>query len=76
MNPPGIILVFALLVLLVVVGIVLTAFGAVKLRQQMRGGFGTRAAIVTVSWQSILVAAGLTFAAYGMIGGFRLIWSV
>ena len=39
MNPPGIILVFALLVLLVVVGIVLTAFGAVKLRQQMRGGF-------------------------------------
>ena len=74
MNPTGIILVFAFLVLLVFLGVALTAFGTLKLRQQVRGGFGTRAAIVTVSWQSILVAAGLAFAAYGVIGGYRLIW--
>ena len=74
MSPTGIILVFAFLALLAVLGVVLTAFGTVKLRQQIRGGFGTRAAIVTVSWQSVLVAAGLAFAAYGVIGGYRLIW--
>jgi hypothetical protein len=76
MNPTGIVLVFAFLVLLVVLGVGLTAFGTVKLRQQVRNGFGTRAAIVTLSWRSILVAAGLAFAAYGIIGGYRLIWGV
>ena len=74
MNPTGIILVFAFLVLLVGLGIILTAFGTVKLRQQVRNGFGTRAATVTLSWQSILVAAGLAFTAYGIIGGYRIIW--
>ena len=74
MNPMGVVLVFALLGLVSVLGVALTAFGAVKLRQQVRGGFGTRAAIMTASWQSILVAAGLAFAASGVIGGYRLIW--
>ena len=74
MNPTGIILVFAFLFLLVVLGIALTALGTVKLRQHIRGGFGTRAAVMTVSGHSFLVGAGLAFAAYGMIGGFRLIW--
>lgn len=74
MNPTGILLAFAFLVLLVLLGIAITAFGALKLRQHVRGGFGTRAAVVALSWQSMLVAAGILFAAYGIFGGYRLIW--
>ena len=74
MNPTGIILVFAFLVLLIVLGIVLTGVGAVRLRHHVRNGLGTRAAIVTLSWQSVMLAAGLLFATYGVIGGYRLIW--
>ena len=74
MNPAGIILVFVFLALLVVLGIALAALGTLKLRQHVRSGFDTRAAIMTLSRQGILVAAGLAFTAYGVIGGYRLIW--
>ena len=73
MDPTGIILVFACLALIGVQGIVLTAFGTAKLRLSVRSGPGTRAAIVTVSWQSILVVAGLAFLVYGVIGSSGLI---
>ena len=75
MNPTGIVLVFAFLVLLVVLGVGLTAFGTVKLRQQIRNDFRKRAA--AIKWRGgILVTAGLTSAACGIAGGYRLIWGV
>ncbi len=74
MNPIGIILVFAFLALLVILGIALAGVGTIKLRQLVRGGLEGRAAIVTLSWQSALIAAGLLFTAYGVFGGYRLIW--
>ena len=73
MNPAGVILVFALLALLVALGIVLTALGAVKLRQPARSGFSKRAAVMR-SRGGILVAAGLTSAACGIAGGCRILW--
>ena len=73
MNPAGIILVFAFLVLLVVLGIVLTAFGAMRLLQPVRSDFSRRAAIMK-SRGGILVTAGVTSAACGIAGGCRLLW--
>ena len=73
MNPTGIILVFAFLVLLVVLGIILTVSGTLKLRQQVRNDFRKRAAVI--KWRGgILVTAGLTSAACGIAGGYRIIW--
>ena len=74
MNPIGIILVFAFLALLVILGVALAGVGAFKLRQLVRDGFAGSATIVTLSWQSALIAAGLLFTAYGVFGGYRLIW--
>jgi hypothetical protein len=60
-------------VLLVILGIILTAFGTVKLRQQVRNDFRKRAA--AIKWRGgILVTAGLTSAVCGIAGGYRLIW--
>ena len=74
MNPIGIILMFGFLVLLTVLGIVLTGVGTIRLRHQARNSPSIRAAIVAFSWQSVLVALGLLCLAYGIIGGYRLIW--
>ncbi len=74
MNPIGIILVFAFLALLVILGIALAGVGAFKLRRLVRGGFEGSATVVTLSWQSGLFAAGLLFTSYGVIAGYRLIW--
>ena len=73
MNPIGIALVFAFLILLVVLGIVLMAFGTAKLRRKVRADFSKRAAVIR--WRgSTLVAAGLTSAYCGIAGCCRLIW--
>lgn len=74
MNPIGIILVFAFLALLVILGIALAGVGAFKLRQLVRGGFTGSATIVTLSWQSALIFAGLLFTSYGIFAGYRLVW--
>ncbi len=74
MNPIGIILVFVFLALLVILGIDLAWVGAFKLRQLVSGGFAGSVTIVTLSWQSALIAAGLLFTSYGVFAGYRLIW--
>ena len=73
MNPMGIILVFAFLILIVVLGIVLTAFGAARLRHLVRSGFSKRAAIIRLRG-GVLVAAGLTSVGCAIAGGCRLLW--
>jgi len=74
MHPLSFVLVFFFLALLVVLGVVFTTLGTVKLRHQIRSGIGTRAAIMAVSWQSILATAGLLFVTYGIFGVYRIIW--
>lgn len=74
MNPIGIILMFVFLALLVLLGVTLTGVGAFKLRQLVHGTAVGRSVVITVSWQSAMIAAGLLFASYGAFAGYRLIW--
>lgn len=76
MHPSSFVLVFLVLALLVVLGVVLARLGTVKLRHQIHSGIGTRAAIVAVSWQSILVAGGLLLITYSIFGVYRIVWGV
>lgn len=74
MYPSGIILAFAFVVLLLVLGLVLAGLGTSKLRQQVRTGFSARAAIVALTWQSLMVTLGLLFTFFSITAIYRLIW--
>lgn len=76
MHPTAILLVFAFLALLIILGAVLTSMGVIKLRRQARVGVTTGSEAGAVPWPSMLVAAGLVLAAYGVFGVYRLIWGI
>ena len=76
MNALSVILAMAFLGLLVLVGGVLFWVGARKLRREMAqfGGPHVLIGVAGVSMRVLLIAAGVTLAAYGIVGTYRVIW--
>ncbi len=74
MNPLGILLAFAFLGSLVLLGIVLTGLGVWRLRGQIHHSVLTGAEITAASLNSLLIILGLLFAFYGIAGTYRVIW--
>ncbi len=75
MNPLSIILVFALLGLMVILGAVLVVFGAQKLRQQLHVGNRAKwSGTMVVSLDILLLVLGLFLAGYGILRAYRIIY--
>ncbi len=77
MHPLSIILVFAFLGSLVVVGAVLTGLGVRRLREEVHVGNPTRlSGTAALSLRGLLVALGLLLMVYGVLGTYRIIWGI
>ena len=74
MDPAGVFLVWISLVLLIVLGVILAAFGGIKLRQRIRYGFDTRGSVMAFSLQSLILTLGLLFILYGAFTLLQFIW--
>ncbi len=75
MHPLSIILAFAFLGSLVVLGAVLVGFGAWRLRDSVHVGNPVRlSGVATLSLRSLLIALGLLLVVYGILGTYRIIW--
>ena len=75
MNPLSIILAFAFLGSLVVLGTVLVGFGARSLWGQVHVGDTTRLSrVAALSLRSLLIALGLLLLFYGILGTYRVVW--
>lgn len=74
MHPLSILMAFAFLGSLVVLGVVLVWLGARKLPGQVRGGASTGSVALSLFWQSFLVMLGLLLVVYGVVGTFRVVW--
>ena len=77
MSPLSIILIFALLGLMVILGAVVVAFSARKLRQQLYVVHQTRwPGMVALSLDVLLLVFGLILAIYGILGTYRIIYGI
>jgi len=74
MEAGGVFLVWISLVLLIVLGVILTAIGGMKVRQRIRLGFDTRGSVMTFSLQSLILTLGLLFISYGAFTLLNFIW--
>lgn len=74
MQPLGLVLVFLLLALLILLGIVLTRLGIIRLRRRIRSDTNTKRGIALASLFSVVVAGGLTLIGIGLFGIYRIIF--
>jgi len=74
MEPASIFLVWIFLVLLIILGVVMTAVGGTKLRERIRFGFDTRGSVMAFSLQSLILTLGLLFISYGAFTIIQFIW--
>ncbi len=74
MHPLSIILAFAFLGSLVMLGVVLVGFGVRRLQQQVHDGNTTASRTLFVSLDIFLLALGLLLLVYGILGSYRIVW--
>jgi sulfite exporter TauE/SafE len=74
MHPISIVLAFAFLGSLLLLGVGLVGFGVWRLQRQMHEGNSTTSRTLFVSLDVFLVALGLVITFYGAMGSYRIIW--
>lgn len=74
MHPLSIILAFAFLGSLLLLGAALAGFGVWRLQRQVHEGNTTTSRTLFVSLDVFLMALGLMITFYGAMGTYRIIW--
>lgn len=74
MHPISIILAFAFLGSLLLLGAALAGFGVWRLQRQVHEGNTTTSRTLFVSLDVLLMALGLMITFYGAMGTYRIIW--